>query len=171
MDLTTLNDRPELTVRVGGAEYHFSELPIGRLADLQDFLRRTVPHPIDALKGHLDGLDPADRQALLSEARREARSWPPAAGTAAGTAALLATEAGQVEALFAGLSVHHPGATRADAGRLYRRLTRDAAAAAARARREGRPADEDGDARRIFSVIFGLGDPAADDAAVPLPEA
>lgn len=188
MDLTHLNDRPELAVAIGGREYRFSEVPIGRLADLQDFLRRTLPHPIDAIKPHLDGLAAADRQSLLEAARREGRSWPPQAGTAAGTAALLATEAGQVEALFAGLSVHHAGLSREDAARLYHQLGRDAARAQARAarlhrqacaaaRREGRPApdppaaDEDGAARRIFSVIFGMGDPALDDGELPLPEA
>jgi hypothetical protein len=171
MHLDQLDDRPELTVRIGGEDYHFSEVPIAALAGLQSWIRAHVPHPLDAIKGHLDGLAAEDRRELLESARREARQWPPQAGTAAGTAALLATEAGQVEALRAGLAVHRPGTTADDARRIYRTLTRAAARSAAAARRAGRPADEDGDARRIFSVIFGMGDPAADDAEIPLPEA
>ena len=38
MDLSQLDDRPELTVPIGGQDYHFSELPIAKLADLQAYL-------------------------------------------------------------------------------------------------------------------------------------
>ncbi len=159
MSLETCTDSPELTVTIGGASYSFSELPIAQLAKLQTWIRAHVPHPLDTLKGHLDGLDPADRAALLEAARVEARGWPPQIGTAAGAAALLGSEPGQVEALAAGLSVHHADLSREHVGRIYRQLRKDAGREAKKARREGREYDGEGDVRRIFAVLFGLDDP------------
>lgn len=170
LSLIELDDRPELTATIGGREYHFGELPLEQLARLDAFLRRTVPHPVQAIRPHLAGLPDADRQALLENARREARSWPPQAGTSAGMAAILSTEPGQLEALEAGLAVHHPGLSRADAARVYRQLQRDAMREAARRRRAGLADDGEGLVKRIFSVIFGYGDPALEDAEEPLPE-
>lgn len=169
LSLAQLDDRPELTATIGGRPYHFSEVPIERLADLDAFIRRTVPHPIDALRPHLAGLAESDRAALLLAARAEARSWPPQAGTAAGMAALLSTEAGQLEALAAGLSVHHPEVTRDEARRIYRQLQREALREAARKRRAGQADDGEGLVRRIFSVIFGFGDPDLSEEE-PIPE-
>lgn len=173
MDLSELTDRPELTVTIGGRAYHFSEVPIDRLADCQDFLRRTVPHPVQAIRPHLDGLKPEDRQALLENARREARDWPPQAGTSAGMLALCSTEAGQLAALAAGLSVHHPEATPADVRRIYRELQREALREAKRRKRDAGTGGDDGEGlvKRIFSVIFGFGDPDLEiDGTPTLPE-
>lgn len=169
MRLDTLDDRPELTVEVDGRRYGFSELTLEKRADLQAYLRRTVPHPVDAIKGHLAGLDPADRQALLESARRDAKSWPPDIGSQAGMMALTSTTDGQVEVLATALSIHHPECTRADAARLYRSLEREADRAAADARRRGESYDGQGSARRIYSIIFGLGDPEVQES-LPLPE-
>jgi hypothetical protein len=169
MSLDQLDDRPELTVAIGGQTYHFSELPIARLADLQALIRRLVPHPVDAVKAHLAGLAAEDRQALLSEALREARSWPPQAGTAAGMATLMSAEEGQVAALAAGLSVHHPELGAGEVTRLYRQLQRQAVKDARRAKAEGRTDDGEGLVARIFSVIFGFGDPELKDE-LPVPE-
>jgi hypothetical protein len=167
--LDTLDDRPELIATIEGKEYGFGELPIGKRADLQAYLRRTTPHPIDAVKPHLEGLRPEDRQALLENARREARSWPPDLGTPAGMMALTSTTEGQIEVLAAALSVHHPECGREDAVRLYRALEREAAREAMAARRRGEPYDGRGTARRIYSVIFGMGDPEVAEP-LPLPE-
>lgn len=177
MDLSELTDRPELTVSIGGRAYHFSEAPIDRLADCQDYLRRTVPHPVQAIRPHLEGLKAEDRQALLENARREARDWPPQAGTSAGMLALCGTEGGQLAALAAGLSVHHAGLSPADVKRIYRELQREALREARRrrkARGDAPAGDDDGEGlvKRIFSVIFGFGDPdlEADDDRAVLPE-
>ncbi len=167
--LTSLTDRPELTVEVGGRVYSFSELPIGKLADLQVWIRQHSTHPIDALKGHLDGLLEGDRATLLEAARQEARRWPPEIGTAEGAAALLGSEAGQREAFYAGLSVHHPEVTRDEAVRIFRSLQKDAAREAKRAKREGREYDGEGAARRIFAVLFGMDDDDEDDAPKAYP--
>jgi len=170
MSLTTATDSPELTVTIGSASYSFSELPIAALAKLQAWIRSHVPHPLDALKGHLDGLDPADRAVLLEAARVEARSWPPEIGTAAGAAALLGSEPGQVEALAAGLSVHHPELTRPDVERLYRALGKETMRLVRAARSRGRAYDGEGTMRRVFATLFGLDDGGGgDDDEVGLP--
>jgi len=169
MTLTELTDQPLLAIVIGGRQYYFSELPIGQLSVLQTFLGRTVPHPIEAVKPYLAGLPDADRAALLEGARREARSWPPEVGTAAGAAALLGTEPGQVEALFCGLSIHHPEITRDGARAVYRALQRDSQREARAAKRAGRQYDGEGAARRIFAVLFGLDDPDTTDGPEPLP--
>lgn len=163
LTLTELDDRPELSIEIGGSVYHFSEVPLEKLADVQEFLNRTVPHPLQAIRPHLAGLSESDRAVLLRDAREEGKHWPPQAGTAAGMAALMATEPGQVEALFAGLSVHHPALDRRAAERVYRQLRREAGRAAVRARRLGLKDDGEGAVSRIFSVIFGMGDPAVRD--------
>ena len=89
MDLSQLTDEPELTIAIGGREYQFSELPIAALARLQEWIKREHPHPIEAIKPHLDGLGPEERRYLLDQARLEARSWPPEIGTPEGAEALL----------------------------------------------------------------------------------
>lgn len=165
MDLTKLTDRPELTVPIGGRDYDFSEIPIGKLSDLQDFIRKAVPHPLEALKGHLDGFSDRDRDRLLDEARAAGAKWPPQVGTAEGAAALLGTEAGQVEALRVGLSVHHPEMTADDAGRLFRQLRKETLRLARAARKAKRDYDGEGTVRRIFAVLFGL-----DPDEEPIPE-
>lgn len=170
LGLVELDDRVELTATIGGRAYRFGEVPVEKLADLDEFLRRTVPHPVQAIQPHLKGLADKDRAALLENARQEARDWPPRAGTSAGMAALMRTEPGQLEALAAGLSVHHPELSREQVAAVYRRLQRRAVRDASAARRRGEDYDGEGLVRRIFSVICGFGDPAASDEE-PLPEA
>lgn len=168
--LDELDDRPELTIAIGGREYHFSEVPISGLADCQEFLRKTVAHPVQAIRPHLSGLSDADRQALLNQARLDAQGWPPQAGTAAGMSAMLATEEGQVRSLKAGLDVHHPGLGAEEVRRVYKVLQREAVVQARRDRRAGKDTDGEGIVNRVYSVIFGFGDPAVRDDE-PLPEA
>lgn len=173
MTLTELDDRPELTVAIGGRDYRFSELPIGQIAALDEYLKRTVPHPVQAIRPHLAGLPPEDRQALLENARQQARSsWPPRADTAAGKAVLLSEEPGQLEAFAVGLSIHHPELSRDDCRKVFGALQRQAVRAAAAARKRGVADDGEGPIKRIFSVMFGFGDPdlADPDEAQPLPE-
>lgn len=169
MGLVELDDRVELVATIGGRDYRFGEVPVGKLADLDEFLRRTVPHPVQAIQPHLKGLADRDRVTLLENARQEARDWPPRAGTSQGMAALMRSEPGQVEALAAGLSVHHPELSRDDVAKVYRTLQRRAVRDAAAARRRGEDYDGEGLVRRIFSVICGFGDPASSDEE-PLPE-
>lgn len=151
--LDALADAPQLVVQAGGRSYAFSELPFSALARLQGKIKEYVPHPLDALKPHLEGLTPDERWKLLQEARAEGRSWPPRIGTAEGAAALLGETPGQVEAIREGLQVHHPGATLDDAARLYNAL----GAEAARRSRAKEPADRT--VLRVFGVLFGTGDP------------
>lgn len=172
LGLVELDGRVELAATIGGREYCFSEVPVARLADLDEFLRRAVPHPVQAILPHLKGLPDKDRAVLLENARQEARDWPPRAGTSAGMAALMRSEPGQIEALAAGLSVHHPELSREQVEAIYRRLQRQAVRDAAAARRRGEDYDGEGLVKRIFSVICGFGDPSLSDPDEgPLPEA
>lgn len=157
MDLSTLNGRSESTVRIDGRDYQFSELPIASLADLQDWIRARTPHPIDAIKPHLDGLTADERMTLLREARDDARRWPPIVGTPDGAAALMSSQDGQIETIYVGLRVHQPETTRDEARRLYRAMLRDR---------------DDQAVARIVAVMFGYpfvddppeGGPKKDDA-------
>ncbi len=167
MTLDQLTDLPQLELPIGGKLYRFSELPVEALGRLQAIIKRTVPHPVAALAGHLDGLAEADRQYVLEQARAESWRWPPVVGTAAGAAALLGTEEGQIEALYEGLQVHQPETSRAVAVRIFRLLRTDSAAAAKAAKAAGRKYDGEGPARRIFAALFGLDDP---DLADELPK-
>jgi len=153
LTLDQLTDAPQLTVSIAGREYQFGELPLDALGRLQAWIKRAVPNPIDAVKPHLEGLSEADRRALLDRAYDDARSWPPILGTDAGAKALLSGEPGQVEAFHEGLKVHQPQVTRAEAGRLYKTLLRDAARDRSAART----------AARIFAVLFGAPDPERPD--------
>lgn len=159
MTLDQLTDEPQLSIGIGGRLYRFSELPIEGLGRLQAWLKANCVHPVTALKDHLDGLPDRDRERLLEAARREGRDWPPQVGTAAGAAALLGTEPGQIEALYEGLRVHQPETSRELAVRIFRQLRRDAGKLAAAARKEGREYDGEGPARLIFATLFGLEDP------------
>jgi hypothetical protein len=155
MDLTQLTGEPELVCTIGRDTYRFSELRIAALARLQTWIRDHTPHPLDSLRGHLDGLVAEDRQALLEKARVEALSWPPQLGTPAGALALLGTEAGQIQALFEALAVHQGDLCLDDARRIYRTLKQVA-------KRTGEQ-----DITRIFACAFGLD---VDDTQ-PLPKA
>lgn len=138
MDLTQLTGAPELTVTLGGRHYHFSELPLESLGRLQAYIRRTVPDPFEHARAKCKGLPESVQATLLENARRESLRWPPQLGTAEGAHALLDHEAGQVEAIHEGLQVHHAGASREEAVRVYRLIRGEAMA------------------RRVFGVLFGL---------------
>lgn len=165
MNLTELADLPELFVEIGEREYKFSELPTGipdkggkpyGLAAIQGWLNANVPHPVDALKGHLDGLPENVAIALAEKAREEAKAWPPKAGTRAGAIVLMNTEPGQIETFCWGLRVHQPEITREEVMTLYRQLAREKDSARL--------------VLRIFSVLFGNGDPdRKEESGLPLP--
>jgi hypothetical protein len=163
--LAELLDGPTFTVRVGGRDYGFSEVPVSSLLALEGWIRENTPHPIESIKPYLAGLEPGDRQRLLEDARRDAAHWPPRIGTSAGAAALLGSgDMGQIETLYHGLLVHHPGATRDHARGLYRKLKQ--------AMRREVAASEDGESptvRRIFAAIFGMLDEQG-EPAIALPK-
>lgn len=135
LDLTHLSDEgSEITEKIGGMEFHFSELLIEGMSRLQDWIKKNTPHPIEAIKPHLEGLGVDERRALLESARIEAMQWPPIVGTGAGAKALLGSELGQVETMWEGLKVHYPEATRDDAFKIFRVFNRENTAEKARIR-------------------------------------
>lgn len=153
MDLTQLTGKPELTVTISEKEYHFSEFTIDALAELQSWVRKHTPHPIDEIKEHLDGLPAEDRRYLLDKARADAKDWPPKVGTPAGALALLGSPEGQIETIYRGLLTHQPHTTIDDARAIYRTLVK---------------AKAEGTITKVVGVLFGL-DP--DDAgATPGPK-
>lgn len=157
LDLTQLTDEPELIVQIGGRAYQFSELPIEALARLQSWLRANNPHPVDALRGHLEGLPDHVAIAMGEAARKEAKTWPPQVGTAAGSIALLSTEPGQIEVLYEGLCGHQ-ATTRESAHALYRVIQKQTAREAKAAKAAGLKYSGEGTITRIFGVLFGLDD-------------
>jgi hypothetical protein len=163
MGLTELLDQPELAVTIGGREYFFSELPLLQRAKLQSFIQTKLQHPLEAVKPHLQGLDPEDRAHLLNEARKEGNDWPPDVETARGKVILLSSDSGQIETLFQGLSIHHPNLTRDDARKLFKQLGRETRFEAKRAKSEGREYDGEGAVQRIYACLFGLGLPSDDE--------
>jgi hypothetical protein len=165
-DLTQLTDQPELTVTIGGKPYQFSELPIAAISRLQTWVRANTPHPFDSLKGQLDGFPDHVAVAMGEAARKEAKSWPPQVGTAAGSIALLSTEPGQIETLYEGLAVHATATTRDDARSVYRQIQREAVRDAKAAKKAGKKYDGEGTVTRIFEVLFGV----ADDSEEALPK-
>lgn len=168
LDLDRLTDQHCLEIDIGGQVFRFSELPIEALGRLQAVIKTLVPHPVGALSGHLDGLCDADRQYLLQQAWIEAKSWPPVIGTAAGAAALLGSEPGQIETLYEGLRVHQPAITKEEARQIYRLLRRQSASDSRKAQQQGREYDGEGPARRIFGTLFGLDE--SDEAGDELPK-
>lgn len=150
--LSELLDGPVLTVRIGGGDYRFSELPIASMVALEEWIKVNSPHPIDAIRSHLDGLSSEERQSLLESARKDANDWPPRIGTQAGSRVLMGGgDLGQIEVLYHGLLVHHKDATREHARGLHRWLER--------AMRREVAADPDGESptvRRIYAAIFGM---------------
>lgn len=158
LDLTQLTDEPELTVTIGGRAYQFSELPLAALSRLQTWVRANVPHPLDSLRGHLEGLPEVGVVAAIEAARKEAKSWPPQVGTSAGSIALLSSEPGQIETLFEGLAVHDKSVTLEGAQRLYRQLQRQTAREAKATKAAGRKYEGEGTVHRIFGILFGIDD-------------
>lgn len=155
MDLTKLIDAvPELRERIGGIDVVFSEITIEGLARLQSWIKDEVPHPLEALRDHLEHLPPAIAADLAERARHESMNWPPEIGTAEGATALLGSTNGQIHAFYEGLRVHHPDATIVDAARLYKVLKREVARSKDKRR-----------VRRIYATIFGT-DTADEDEAV-----
>lgn len=154
--LDTLTVAPSIVVVVEGRSYRFSELSMAALGRLQSVIKRIKPHPLDAVRPHLDGL-PADIQArLIERALESAGDWPPRVGSAEGLHVLLHDPDGLVAALHEGLAASYPEATTDDAYRIMLALQRDAKA---------RAGAED-KVERIFGCLFGSG-----PDGVPAPKA
>ena len=159
--LSELLDGQTFTVRIGGRDYGFSEVPVSSLLALEEWIRANTPHPIESIKPHLAGLEPEERRRLLEDARQDALSWPPRIGTSAGAAALLGSgDMGQIETLYYGLLVHHPDATRDHARGLYRKLKLAMRREVAKA-----PDGESPTVRRLYAAIFGMLDEEGEPAA------
>jgi hypothetical protein len=146
MDLAQLTDAPTI-VNVGGKDYAFSELTLASMGKLQGWIKSNFPHPLEAIKPHLEGFAAADRAYMIEAAQREAAYWPPAIGTPRASACLLTSPQGQTQVLYEGLKVHDPAATIEDADRLRRLLKRDEAKSL-----------------MVIGLIFGTYDPGDDEA-------
>lgn len=160
MDLAQLTDQPT-PIEISGRHYGFSELSFDALGELQQWIKDKYPHPLRSIQGYLDGFSDDDREELLRQAREEAKHWPPVVGTAAGTAALLKTEEGQVQALWAALKVHQPETTLIEGRRLYKALQNESIRWA---KRKAKGQADAGEAKvsRIFGIAFGM-DQVEDD--------
>lgn len=107
VDLASLCGTPRV-VPIGGADYRVAPFRPLDLAALQAWIKDRVPHPLDALRPSLAGLDPAARRAALAEARRAATAWPPGADDEAGATLLLSDVEGLALFLVRALRRHRP---------------------------------------------------------------
>lgn len=152
MDLAqTLNLPVEVTI--GGKAIRFSEFTLHELGQLQAWIKAHVAHPLDAIKGHLDGFSAEDRDRVIAQARAEARDWPPSPGTKAFSEALFNRPDGLKFAMRLALAKHQPTATDRDVKWLLKAMNRDEPAT-----------------KRIIGILFGNDDPddlADDDELEP----
>lgn len=157
--------KPTLFIKSNGKEWGFSELSIEKLADIQSWMIKNVPHPITAIKPYLTGLEDQDRRYLLDQARKDAMLWPPDPRTSHGASLLVASEAGQIEALRVGLSVHHANEDigEPEARAIFRALVFEAAKESKRAKKAGIESDGQATVNRIYAIMFGLPDPATEE--------
>jgi hypothetical protein len=80
--LTKIVPQP-VEMEVGGKVLKFAQLRIGEIAKIQAWLD-SLPNPLDQIRPLIEGLAPDERKALLMEAQKELRSWPPQYGTKRG---------------------------------------------------------------------------------------
>jgi hypothetical protein len=97
-------------VSLAGKEYTVSELTLNDMAQLQEWVRSRVPHPLAAVKEHLAGLEPAERRMLLEKAYEAADEWPPRMGTPEFTNVIM-SQAGLVFQVQLIIKKHLPGFT------------------------------------------------------------
>jgi len=80
--ITRLIPQP-IEIEINDTCYKFAQLRIGEISRIQAWLD-SLPNPMATIKPHLDGLTPDERKALLIEAQKELRTWPPQYGTSKG---------------------------------------------------------------------------------------
>lgn len=80
--LTRLAPQP-VEYEIGGQVYKFAQLRIGEIARIQAWLD-SLPSPIQQIRPMIEDLTPDERKALLLEAQKEMRYWPPQYGTQKG---------------------------------------------------------------------------------------
>ena len=80
--ITRLLPQP-VELDINGTTYKFAQLRIGEIARIQAWLD-SLPNPIAVIRPMLDGLTPDERKAMLIEAQKELRNWPPQYGTQKG---------------------------------------------------------------------------------------
>lgn len=146
MDLAQTLNLP-VEIPIGGKTLRFSEFTLQELAQLQAWIKSHVVHPLDAIKGHLDGFSPEDRDRVIAQARAEARDWPPSPGSRAFSETLFSRPDGLRFAMSLALAKHQPTATDRDVKWLLKAMNRDEATT-----------------KRIVGVLFGNDEPDDDES-------
>lgn len=124
MDITRIVRVPTHLL-LAGVDYEVSEFTISDLAALQAWIKAHRPHPLDRIKGQLEGLADADRRVLLLQAYDDAKRWPPKVGSTEGNEALLGCHEGVVEFVRAAIATGRPGTTSAEAETLLKDMSAD----------------------------------------------
>lgn len=160
-------DEPTLSVTIAGREYHFSELPLAQKAKLQSWIQRKVPNPMEAIKPHLDGLDPSDRIELLDRARKELKDWPPDIERTEGRMVIAQSDEGHIQLFIQALSVHHPTISPEEAERIWAAFKREGSEQASKLKEGWRKSEAARAAAKIFAISFGLPMPG-DEEGLPV---
>lgn len=71
-------------MELDGQVLKFAQLRIGEIARIQAWLD-SLPSPIQQIRPMIEDLTPDERKALLLEAQKEMRNWPPQYGTIKGS--------------------------------------------------------------------------------------
>jgi hypothetical protein len=144
-DLATLTAQP-VRIRLAGAEYLATPLTLADRGAVQARIKEAVPHPVDAIRPHIEGLAPEERKPFLEDARAvlNERGWPPRLGTPEGNAVACSDPGCLVEILHRSLGREQAGFTKDHAERLFRSLSDAEVGSVIEAAFELAPRDEDG---------------------------
>jgi hypothetical protein len=95
----------ERTITLGGRPFRVSPLNFKDFGVLQGWIKDRSPHPVSAIRGHLEGLTESQQAVLLKAAAAMALKWPPRVGSEEANA-LLGTPEGLTFQLWVVLNKH-----------------------------------------------------------------
>lgn len=121
-DAATLNGKSTLAITIEGERYDVHPLTIADFGDLQAWLDRQLPNPLDVIRPHLQHYNAAQQQAILKAAVEVASSRRALIGTEEASAFLSSIE-GVREMLFLAIRKGRPEVSRSDVATLASKLS------------------------------------------------
>lgn len=154
-DAATLNGRPTTSLTIDGERYDIHPLTIADFGDLQAWLDRQLPNPLDVIRPHLQNYNAAQQQAILRAAVEVASSRRALIGTDEASAFLSSIE-GVREMLYLAIRKGRPEVTRAEVAGLASKLSVGDIAAVFRGTGLDAVADGEGDDPKGRSTSGGF---------------